>query len=125
MHLRNITFSLFQLTVLAIQAGCLLLLVMARFGQNPPETLPLATIVFFGAMLSGPLHSLSRDWSGRRFAAATAVAVAASLLLSLLLQGSADHRPERLLAPAVALPLTGLLGRPAGSTGAMLRRVAV
>src|SRR5690625_5084077 len=76
-------------------------------------------------MLSGPPHSLSRDLSVVRFAAVSAVAVAASLLLSLLLQRSAAHSPEWLPAHAVALLLTGLLRLPARRTGDMLSAMTV
>ncbi len=123
--MRLIPQFFFQLTVLLVQAGCLLLLVLARFGQNPPEALPLPTIVFFGAMMSGPLHSLSRDSGRRSLTLSLLLAAALSLLLSGLLRPSADFTTDWLLAPATALLLTLLLRLPARRTGDMLSAVTV
>jgi len=115
----------FQFTLLAAQAGSLLLLVLARFGQTPPESLPLPTIVFFAAALTGPLHAASRRFSGREFAVAAAVAVPLGLGLCLLLGLSPDHSATWLYAPAVTLLLTALLRLLSRERGDMLSAMTV
>lgn len=115
----------FQLTLLAVQAGSLLLLVLARFGQNPPESLPLPTIVFFGAMLSGILHPLSREFRSRELSAAIVLAGLLGLGLNQLLQVSPDHTAAWLLAPAVALAVTMALRLFSPQRGDMLSAMTV
>jgi hypothetical protein len=61
--------TLFLLLALAAQAGCLLLLWLSTFGQNPFPELPTPMILMFGALLSGPLESLARHTPPARFAA--------------------------------------------------------
>ena len=125
MPMRHLPGIFFQLTALAAQAGCLLLLVLARYGQTPPESLPVPTILFFGAMLSGPLHSLARSFSRREFGLHLAAAALLGLLLNLGLQASPDYSAGWLLAPATALLLTALLRLPAVRTGNMLSAMTV
>lgn len=125
MPMRYLPALFFQLTVLAVQAGSLLLLVLARFGQNPPDTLPVPTILFFGAMLSGPLHSLARGFNRRQFRRNLVLAVLLSLLLSLVLKLSPDYSAWWLLAPGTALLLTCLLRLPAQRRGDMLSAMTV
>ena len=125
MPARTIQHIFFQLTLLAVQAGCLLLLVLARFGQNPPEALPLPTIVFFGAMLSGILHPLSRDFRVRELGVAVVLAGLLGAGLNLLLQVSPDHTAAWLLAPATALAITLALRLVGQERGDMLSAMTV
>jgi len=99
----------FQFTLLASQAGSLVLLVLARFGQQPPESLPLPALIFFAAALTGPLHAASRRFSGRAFLAAAALAVPLAGILNLALLAVDDHSALWLAAPAVTLLFTAAL----------------
>lgn len=115
----------FQLILLIAQAGSLLLLVLARFGQQPPESLPLPTLIFFAAALTGPLHAASSRFTGSEFLRAAALALPLAGALSLLLLMSADHSPAWLAAPAVTLLLTATLRLAPKRTGDMLSAMTV
>lgn len=125
MPARFLSHFFFQFTLLAVQAGSLLLLVLARYGQAPPESLPVPTLVFFGAMLSGVLHPLSRDFRGRELGFAVGVAVLLGAGLNLFLQASDDHTVTWLIPPAVALTVTLLLRLFRPRTGDMLSAMTV
>lgn len=125
MPARTFSYLLFQLTILAVQAGSLLLLVLARFGQNPPAELPLPTLIFFGAIAAGVLHPLSRGSSRRELTGALAAAAVLSATLSMILRFSPDWTPAWLLAPATAIAVTLLLRLPSVRTGDMLSAMTV
>jgi uncharacterized PurR-regulated membrane protein YhhQ (DUF165 family) len=109
---------LFQLLLIAAAAGCVLLLQLSRFGQNPPEQLPLPTIIMFGALLSGPLYPVSRGLgAGLRLAVLLALPVTLGVAL-LLPAGYA-------LASLTALVLTVAFNRLSVRRGAMLSAMLV
>lgn len=125
MPAKTLSFLLFQFTILAAQAGSLLLLVLARFGQNPPPELPVPAILFFGAIASGILHPLARSFSRRELAGVLTVAALLSGGLSFALSFSPDWTAAWLLAPATAVAVTMLLRLPATRTGDMLSAMTV
>jgi hypothetical protein len=57
-YLPLITYGLFSL---AAQAGCVLLLRLSQFGQNPHPELPLLVIVMLGVLLASPIFHLRRQ----------------------------------------------------------------
>lgn len=117
---------LFQFFLLAAQAGSLLLLVLARFGQTPPEQLQIPAILFLGAILSGPVFALARGrdnrWLGRSIALALVLNAGLALLLA---QTSPDFTWTWLLAPATAVLITLGLRLLAAGRGDMLSAMVV
>jgi uncharacterized PurR-regulated membrane protein YhhQ (DUF165 family) len=123
---QTLNSTLFLLLALAAQAGCLLLLWLSTFGQNPFPELPAPMILMFGALLSGPLESLARHTPPARFAALLAGAVALNLgYLALAASGLFASSPLYLLAPATALLLTALFRGLPGRLGEMLSAMTV
>lgn len=92
---------------------------MAGFGQDPPERLPWAELVFFGALFADPLgRSLRR--SGRGGVLAASVGLGAALVLASTLT------PARYLAAPGATVLLGLLlTRPEGRRAEMWGAIGV
>lgn len=101
-----LALTLFLLLSVAAQAGCLLLLWLSTFGQSPFPELPVPMILMFGALLSGPLESLTRRLPGRIVVTGLLGAVVANLLYLALASPVAEASPLYLLAPAAALSLT-------------------
>lgn len=126
MPAKLLSHILLQFFLLAAQAGCLLLLTLAGYGQNPPAALQIPTILFFGAVLSGPLHSLSRDRSRSWLLTGSSVAAVAGLALALLLNSqSPEWTASWLLAPATALAITLALRPLPKSRGDMFSAMTV
>lgn len=113
------------LVTLAAQAGCLLLLVLSQFGQNPLPALPLAEIAFFGALFVAPALALAHRLHAAALAGAVVAAALANALAALLLAplgGEAAY----LLAPATALAgALGLRALASARTGDMLAAMTV
>lgn len=103
----------------AVLAGVSLLLWMAGFGQEPPERLPLATLVFFGALFGDPLARAMRR-SGRAGAIVFAAGAAAATLLAVTTLPARD-----LVAPASSLLLALLLALPPLRVARMLGAMSV
>lgn len=124
---RRPAISLLAFTALALatQAGCLLLLWLSSFGQNPFPQLPLPMILMFGALAAGPLESLARPMTNRRFAVALLSAVAANGAYLALTAAGDVGRSLYLAAPAAALLLTLLFRSLPGRWGPMLSAMSV
>ncbi|MEX2540438.1 MAG: VUT family protein [Trueperaceae bacterium] len=117
--------TLILLLSVAAQAGCLLLLWLSTFGQNPFPELPVPMILMFGALLSGPLESLSRQLPARAMLIGLLGAVAANLLYLALANLLAEAATLYLLAPATALALTATFRILSGRYGEMLSAMTV
>ncbi len=87
----------------AVTFGAVALLWMAGFGQTPPETLPLATLVFFGAMFADAAAQALRR-AGARGAVALAAGFAAAVPVAVLV-----GRPTDLCAAATMVLGAALL----------------
>ena len=86
------------------------LLWLAGFGQAPPDRLPLLAILLLGAVFIGPLSDLASGATPRTRSRALAAAAAAASVVGLALWLSAAGETQYLLAPAVAVVGTWLLG---------------
>lgn len=122
---RLLDWLLFVVVALATQAGCLLLLRLSQFGQNPFPQLPLPMIMMFGALAAGPLESLARRWATRPFLLLLVAAVVANLLYAAIAVGYEFAPARYLAAPAVALSLTLLFHSLPGRWGEMLSAMTV
>ncbi len=120
------SFVLLLITAFATGIGPAALFWLSRFGQEPPERLPLAAIPLLGAVLTGPLTDLTTRLDRR--AAFTwlvvALAVGLSVCLATLHLPGADVR--YLLCPLAAVTLAAVLRevRPAGLAQAVCVYVA-
>ncbi len=101
--LRSLLFNLFSL---ASFAGCLLLLVLSRYGQNPFPELPVPTVLFLGALMSGPLFAVSRGYRVSGLALSSLFALTLTGLLGWLLSGHPDFSPVWFLSPLTAVSVT-------------------
>jgi len=121
---RSVRSDLVRLAVLppALIAGSLLLLVLAGFGQTPPERLPFATLALFGALfgdaLARPLRRL-----GRSGPVALALGTALALVAATGFAGPRDLASVA-AAVGVAVVLRSLPPRRAEMIGAMSVYVA-
>lgn len=116
---------LFQLFMLCAPAGCLLLLQLSQFGQNPPSELPLPTIIMFGALLCGPLFPISRKLTRTGLLLASLLAALLGSSTALLLPAVSDASVSFGLAGLTALLLTLVFNRLPVRTGAMLSAMTV
>lgn len=99
-------------------AGCAVLLWLAGFGQSPPDRLPWAALVFFGALFGDLLaHALRRR--GRSGAVGLAGGVGLAVLLALLTPLEARYLAAAAAAAALALVLAALPERRGTMYGAM------
>jgi uncharacterized PurR-regulated membrane protein YhhQ (DUF165 family) len=118
--------TLFVLLALATQAGCLLLLWLSTFGQNPFPELPVPMILMFGALATGPLEALARRLSPPHLRLALVLAVVANLAyLALAPALTSEALPRYLLAPGAALALTVAFRYLPGRLGEMLSAMTV
>jgi uncharacterized PurR-regulated membrane protein YhhQ (DUF165 family) len=116
---------LFQFLLLCAPAGCLLLLHLSQFGQNPPAQLPLPTIFMFGALLCGPLYPVSRRLGRPGLLIASLLALLSGAAAALLLPSVTDASLNFGLAGLTALLLTLGFNRLPVRTGAMLSAMTV
>ncbi|HZW98647.1 MAG TPA: VUT family protein [Trueperaceae bacterium] len=114
------------LTALAAGLGPAALYWLARFGQEPPERLPLAAIPLLGAVLAGPLADLTMRLSRRAAMTwlAGALMVGLASAAATLVTPAADFR--YFLCPLSAVVLAAVLRemRPAGLAQAVCVYVA-
>ncbi len=96
------------LTLIA-QAGCLLLLRLSQFGQNPFPELPLAVVALVGALFTAPLYHLGRRLDRGLLPPVLLAAVGLNLAASSVLTGISSASPLYLLAPATGVGLALLL----------------
>ena len=110
---RNTTLSaIFHISlVVLIQAGCLLLFKLSQFGQAPFEQLPVAVILFFGALFVAPLMTFRERLEPKTRQLSTVVAVILTFGSSFFFQDVAPGSELYLIAPLAALILTELLLR--------------
>lgn len=114
------------MTAIASGVGPAILLWLSRFGQEPPDRLPLAAIPLLGAVLTGPLTDLTAS-SSRRAALAR---LAGALLLGLAAGAATLSLPAAdaryLLCPVTAVALAAILRevRPQGLAQAVCVYVA-
>lgn len=97
--------------------GPVALLWLAGFGQAPPERLPVLAILLLGAVFVGPLSDLLSGATPHVRRLALSVAAVTGIVTGLALLLSGAGAVEYLLAPAVAVAGTWLLGRFAGGPG--------
>lgn len=117
---------LFALLALASQAGCLLLLWLSGFGQNPFPELPIPMILMFGALWAGPLESLARRFPPRELWLALSGSVLLNLAYVLLAPlVTSGVSSLYLLAPATALTLVVVFHALPGRLGEMLSAMTV
>lgn len=90
---------------LVAQLGCLALLKLSQFGQNPFPALPLAVIMMFGALFVSPLYSLARRISVPMLGTSLVAAALLNGALATLLPRISEASSLYLLAPATALVL--------------------
>jgi uncharacterized PurR-regulated membrane protein YhhQ (DUF165 family) len=91
---------------LAAQLGCLALLKLSQFGQDPFPTLPLAVIMMFGALFVSPLYSLARRMPVPTLGASLVAAALLNTALATLLTRVSEASSFYLLAPTTALALS-------------------
>lgn len=116
---------LFTLVGLATQAGCVLLLWLSSFGQDPFPRLPLPVIVMFGALAAGPLESLARAMPRPGFGFALVLSVAANALYLASVTATPSGDVRYLAAPATALLLALVFRCLPGRWGSMLPAMTV
>lgn len=120
-----ISVLVFAALTVVVQAGCLLLLWLSSFGQNPFPQLPLPMILMFGALAAGPLESLTRQMSNRALLLAVLLGVIGNGLYLALTSAVRTGDPIYLAAPATAILLTLVFRRLPGSWGPMLSAMTV
>ncbi|MEX2535448.1 MAG: VUT family protein [Trueperaceae bacterium] len=117
--------ALFITLSVAAQAGCLLLLWLSSFGQNPFPQLPLPMILMFGALAAGPLESLTASVPWRRFAWMLIAAVVANAAYFAAMSAADAGSWRYLAAPGAALLLVTLLRGLSAYWSALLSSMSV
>jgi len=115
---------LYLAVTLFAQAGCLLLLRLSQFGQNPFPELPLVTVLMFGALFVSPLLHLRR-MEGARSPWVPALGVGLNLAFWAAFAPSGFFSPLYLLAPLAAILLAELYPLVFGKHAAMLAAMTV
>ena len=96
---------IYSLLVWGAHAACLLLWHLARYGQNPAETLPTAQLVFLGALFAGLLYPLSKEMSAAQRGLSLALGLGATLLWSVVTNAWPGSAPTHIITPLVAVAL--------------------
>src|SRR5690606_13471436 len=91
--------------------GPAVLLWLAGFGQEPPDRLPVLAIMLLGAVFIGPFSDLLVGVAPKRRAPLLVTVALVGSLTGLALVGTGSGEWVYLLAPAVAVSGTWLLGR--------------
>jgi len=100
---RYLNVAFISLTIV-VQAGCLLLFKLSQFGENPFPQLPLAVVVFFGALFVSGLLGLWQRLPSRHGLTLISAGVA-NLILWLFIQRLAPGAALYMLAPMVSVGL--------------------
>ena len=111
MHNTTLSAIFYIFLVLLIQEGCLLLFKLSQFGQAPFEQLPMAVILFFGALFVAPLMAFRKRLEPKTRHLSTAIAILFTFGSSFFFQDVAPGGEFYLIAPLTALILTELLPR--------------
>lgn len=115
--------SLFVAVTLGIQAACAVLFRLSQFGESPLAQLPVAVIVFFGALFLSPLLTLLGRLEPLTKFLSLALAALANLGLWFVLKDALPGAQLYILVPSVAatlaLTVPSLFGKHAPMLAAM------
>ena len=104
-----INSSSYVLLSLLVQLGCFLLFKLSQFGQAPFAQLPIAVILFFGALFVAPFLALGAKLEVTPRLISAALAILLSLIVSQFLEGMVPGGGLYILAPLTGMVLAELL----------------
>lgn len=90
---------LYQTILVLAQLGAVLLLVLARFGQAPPEQLPVAAVVFWGVLMGASVSSTAARFTRGGLFGAVGLSLAINGALALVLPLVSEAAWWYVLAP--------------------------
>lgn len=76
---------LYQTVLVLAQLGAVLLLILARYGQTPPEQLPIAAVMFWGVLMGASVSSTAAQFSRPGLVRTVGVSVLLNAGLALVL----------------------------------------
>ena len=121
----NLPIALFVAVTLGIQGACAALFRLSQFGESPLAQLPVAVIVFFGALFLTPLLRLLDRLEPPTKVLGLVLAALANLALWFVLKDAVPGAQLYILAPGVAATLALTVPRLFGKHTPMLAAMSV